>query len=51
MLKPMVKTKLIFCNLILLAAGTLTASASEADIVEPQGLPFREDLIGLCGEA
>src|SRR5437588_536994 len=35
MLKPMVKTKLIFCNLILLAAGTLTTSASEADINIP----------------
>src|SRR5437764_689037 len=49
MLKPMVKTKLIFCNLILLAAGTLTVSASEADINIPDLAQVKFDGLGGVG--
>src|SRR2546421_6540611 len=42
----MVKTKLIFCNLILLTAGTLTASASESDIVIPDLTQVHFDGLG-----
>jgi len=33
------------------SVASASLQASEADTVEPQGLPFREGLIGLCGEA
>src|SRR5438477_1631834 len=49
MLKPMVKTKLIFCNLSLLGAGTLTASASEADINIPDLAQVKFDGLGGVG--
>src|SRR3989440_11952134 len=45
----MVKTKLIFCNLILLTAGTLTASASEADINIPDLAQVKFDGLGGVG--
>src|SRR2546430_10791708 len=45
----MVKTKLIFCNLILLTAGTLTASTSEADINIPDLAQVKFDGLGGVG--